>query len=523
MKKIIVTFLLSTFAIISFAQNAWTVEHIPNTRKQSNYIHVSDPDGYLSAETEMKINTALNAIRDQVDVFLVTLNSIGDYAVPKDFAIDLFSYWGIGDKGKDNGLLLLFVEDQHAFEFETGYGIEPILTDAKCFEIFNHTIKPYFKNGDYEGGMYAGVLDIVDVFGGTVPDNLITDLPDDETYQQAITERDKVTESEFFMVVMVFFLLIIPGISLLRYAMGMKKDKKANKNGEIKDSFSIDERNGLKYINEASTSWSGSAWEGQGCLKVINFGLSALLWLAVATRVIKLLISSPDDEYTANNVIAFFTIFLYYTWVCVSHNIRTLKMADKVAKSSMRPKMVYDKAKSYARTKYVNLMAFWIGWYFKKKYDERKEKCEDMLCPDCHQPMDFDASVRLSDIEAAENANDSIQYTSLRCPSGHVYVLKENGRSYKAYTDCEKCGAHLFKTGRTVELERPTYTHSGLQETEYECEFCHYKTVKKAVIPKLVRTTTTTVGGFGGGGSSRSSGGSFGGGRSGGGGYSGRW
>ena len=101
-------------------------------------------------------------------------------------------------------------------------------------------------------------------------------------------------------------------------------------------------------------------------------------------------------------------------------------------------------------------------------------------------------------------------------------MIVENGKSYKAYTTCEKCGAHLFKTGRTVEIEKPTYTHSGVQETDYECEFCHYKTVKKAVIPKLVRTTTTTVGGFGGG-SSRSSGGSFGGGRSGGGGFSGRW
>ena len=53
------------------AQNSWTLDQVPNTRTQSNYIHVSDPDGYLSPAAEMKINTALCAIRDTVDVFLV--------------------------------------------------------------------------------------------------------------------------------------------------------------------------------------------------------------------------------------------------------------------------------------------------------------------------------------------------------------------------------------------------------------------------------------------------------------------
>ena len=55
---------------------------MPNTRLESNDIHVSDPDGYLSDSAEMNINTALCAIRDQADVFVVTLTSIGE-AEPK--------------------------------------------------------------------------------------------------------------------------------------------------------------------------------------------------------------------------------------------------------------------------------------------------------------------------------------------------------------------------------------------------------------------------------------------------------
>ena len=92
MKRFIITFLFSLALFSLNAQKSWTLDKVPNTRLQSNYIHVSDPDGYLSDSVEMCINTALSAIRDSVDVFLVTLNSIG-YEDPKDFASKLLNKW----------------------------------------------------------------------------------------------------------------------------------------------------------------------------------------------------------------------------------------------------------------------------------------------------------------------------------------------------------------------------------------------------------------------------------------------
>ena len=142
--------------VTMMAQTVWTVGTVPNTRLESNDIHVSDPDGFLSDSAEMNINTALCAIRDKADVFVVTLSSIGD-AEPKHFATELFNKWGIGDAATNNGVLLLFVEDQHALEFETGYGAEETLTDAKCQRIFTNTIVPFFKAGNYESGLCAGV------------------------------------------------------------------------------------------------------------------------------------------------------------------------------------------------------------------------------------------------------------------------------------------------------------------------------------------------------------------------------
>lgn len=516
MKKLFITLFLAFVMVSVIAQSAWTVEKIPNTRLQSSYIHVSDPDNYLSDETEMKINTALSAIRDQADVFLVCLNSIGN-EVPVDFRNRLFQYWGIGDKGQDNGLLMLFVEDQHAFEFETGYGLEGTLPDAKCFEIFNRTIKPYFKKGDYEGGMYAGVLDIVDVLGGTVPADLITVLPDKKVYNDAKPQQviEEETESELFIVMWILFLICFPLVSGAAFVYFWIKDRKSAKT-EIKDDYTVSEANGVKYLNDFKTSWSGSPWHGIGCMRSLTFGFSGMVWFILFSQLIRPLLGDSDPIF-ATNCIAVLSIIAYLTWVCWRNNVRTLKMAEKVAKDSLNPKMVYQKAKKHPRTMLLNYLAYWIGRGYMKKYDALIAQSPAMMCPECHQVMTDGDNVQLSPIEAAEKAHNVWRFTSLRCPTGHAYVIKERGNKYDSYLTCAQCGAHLDGIVSSRILTNATYNHSGLKELVYECEYCHNRSVQKVIIPRLERSTSS------GGSSSRSSGGSFGGGRSGGGGFSGRW
>ena len=526
MKKLVLTILLSVIAIFSLnAQRAWTLDKVPNTRLQSDYIHVSDPDGYLTDSVEMRINTALSAIRDSVDVFLVCLNNIG-YEDPKDFASRLLNKWGVGEKGKDNGLMLLFVEDQHAFEFETGYGIEPILTDVKCFDIFQHTIKPHFVNGDYQGGMYAGVLDIVDVFGGTVPDGLITVLPDEAIYTTAIEERDKVTESAFYKMVWVFLYVLFPIFAFFRWLLSLKKDKKL-KNIEIKDSYKTEEIDGVTYISEITNNWSGSAWKGKSSMRALTFGFSGFVWFMICGAVFPSLLEGEKELYI-NNWVAASSLIAYLSWGCWRHNHRTLKMADKLAAESIMPKKIYDLAKNYRRTKLLNFMAPWMGYFYKKDYDRRIANSPELRCPTCHHDTTFDADALLNEKQTFENTNDIRKYVSLRCPEGHAFCEIEKGNNFSKYKDCEKCGAHAMKLTDTKVIENATYNKTGLDEKTYVCQFCGDETKKQVVTPKRERPSTSGgsyVGGSSHGfsSSSRSSGGSFGGGRSGGGGYSGRW
>ncbi len=521
--KRLLSFLFFTILItISVsAQNAWTVEKVPNTRIQGDFIHVSDPDGYISAETEKRINTALSAIQDTADVFIVALNSIG-FEDPQMFRTELFAHWGIGDKNKNNGMLLLFVEDQHALEFETGYGIEPVMTDVKCFEIFNHTIKPYFKNGDYDGGLYAGVLDIVEVFGGNVPTDLIETLPDEDVYNTAVAERDKETMSDFYLLT-IFIMFSLPIVAGLYYLYSWANDKQARNTG-IKDSYTIKDVNGVSYIYDFQNTWTGSPWQGNGCSRALTFGFSGMVWFVLCASIITVAMAGKEELYV-NNWVAAAAVVVYLTWICWRHNVRTLKMANKVAKDSLNPKKVYETAKTNTTALILNAITPWIGAYYNKKYDRLKNACPDMQCPTCHRAMTKGEDVLLSEKQAFETKNNIMKYVSLHCLQGHTFVKADNGANYNKYKDCQKCGVHALKQIKVKVIERATYYKGGVDEVVYVCQFCGEEQIIRQTTPKLVRPVTTggSYGGSSRGWSGSHSSGSFGGGRSGGGGFSGRW
>ena len=132
----------------------YTVADIPKPRGEGILGYVSDPDGYISAIYEEEINKVLFELEahTSAEVTVVIVKSIGD-KIPKNFATELFNKWGIGKADKDNGLLILTVMDQRRTEFETGYGLETVLTDNTCYRIGTDEIVPFFKEGEYGQGL----------------------------------------------------------------------------------------------------------------------------------------------------------------------------------------------------------------------------------------------------------------------------------------------------------------------------------------------------------------------------------
>ena len=84
----------------------------------------------------------------------------------EDYTVRVAHTWGVGQKGKDNGaVLFVFVNDRKMF-LQVGYGLEGALPDALAKRIIENELKPYFKKGDYDGGLRAGVTAILQAVHG---------------------------------------------------------------------------------------------------------------------------------------------------------------------------------------------------------------------------------------------------------------------------------------------------------------------------------------------------------------------
>ena len=518
MKRCTLLLLAFLSLIVVNAQNSWIVQSVPNTRLQSNDIHVSDPDGFLSDSAEMRINTALCGIRDKADVFLVTLASIGE-ADPKHFATELFNYWGIGDAATDNGVLLLFIENQHALEFETGYGAEETLTDAKCQRIFTNTIVPFFKAGDYESGLCAGVADIVELYGGELPVGLTTLPTDDSNGSDGL---------EDFSVIFGLFALVMLAMPWVGFFFWLSNRKiETSLDSEAYHSY---KEFGATYVDNIKTAWTGSPWEGKGCLGALTFGFSiyVILFIVIVFMVFR---SLSLDEKSHFDLVSGVTLFIYLTWVCFRHSQRVLKKADTLASESIKPKEIYETAYNRTANKIAMWMAPWLGVVYYKTLKSRIENCSEYQCPTCGQKMSRHGGFHLPEVHECETRIKALKFTPYRCRNGHEFVMKEKGSLYKKFKTCSKCGAYALKLTKSEILVRPDYSHNGKKEDTYVCQHCGDTLTKTVVIPKLVHYSSSSSSSsryssgssYSSHSSSHSSGGSFGGGHSGGGGYSGRW
>ena len=150
--------MLITAAAWAAGTRQYAVNDVPNVRLEDARQYVSDPSQILSAEARDTINAVLGRLERStgIETAVVMLPSIGDTDI-FDFAHELFRTWGIGKKKSDNGLLLLFVMDQHKVRFTTGYGLEGTMTDALSRRIQTTVMVPRFKAGDWDGGMVLGV------------------------------------------------------------------------------------------------------------------------------------------------------------------------------------------------------------------------------------------------------------------------------------------------------------------------------------------------------------------------------
>ena len=118
---------------------------------------VVDNAALLSAPEHKRLTRLLEEHEAQTtnQVVIVTLESLQGYVI-EDFGYQLGRHWGIGQKGKDNGVLLIVAPIQRKVRIEVGYGLEGTLTDALSRNIIDTRILPAFRNNNYEHGIARG-------------------------------------------------------------------------------------------------------------------------------------------------------------------------------------------------------------------------------------------------------------------------------------------------------------------------------------------------------------------------------
>ena len=96
---------------------------------------------------------------------VVTLPDLGGRSI-EETGLTLGREWGIGQQGRDNGALLIVAQAERRIRIEVGYGLEDRLTDAQSALIIHNLIAPAFRQGDFAGGIRAGVEGMIQVIGG---------------------------------------------------------------------------------------------------------------------------------------------------------------------------------------------------------------------------------------------------------------------------------------------------------------------------------------------------------------------
>jgi uncharacterized protein len=151
-------FFLFLLFVLTFAANSFAAVDIHSLPKPTGY--VSDLAQVINDTDKSKLEEFCTKVEQQLGVqfALVTIDTIGDQPI-RDFALDLFRQWGVGDRKTNQGVLLLLAIKDHKSDIETGRGIEPYLTDGFSGGTLR-SMRPELRAGDYGAALQTAAREM---------------------------------------------------------------------------------------------------------------------------------------------------------------------------------------------------------------------------------------------------------------------------------------------------------------------------------------------------------------------------
>ena len=208
---------------------------------------VVDAANILKAEERAALEQKLKAHEDRTtdQVVVATVPSLSGTSV-ENYANRLFRAWQLGQKQKNNGVLLLVAPSERKVRIEVGYGLEGALTDALSKVIVATAIAPKFKQSDYAGGLNAGVDAILSILTG-----------DAEEWQRRAKVREDDSDAIDPLIIVIFFVVLCFILAqMIRGARGPARYHRTRDGRWIAVPAPSD--------GGWSGGWSGGGWSGGG-------------------------------------------------------------------------------------------------------------------------------------------------------------------------------------------------------------------------------------------------------------------
>jgi len=478
------------FILIAGVANAqsYTIQTVPNTKLIDNS-YVSNPDNLISAETVNQLNQQLSALEKQTtaQIAVVLLTSIGT-ETDVDFAQNLLRHWGIGSEGNDNGLLILYVEDQRVIRFHTGYGLEGILPDVICKRIQTQLMLPRFREGNTDAGLLAGVGEVVKIISNP-------------EYADEVTATESSTRSalEWFVLIFMIAWAVIWGVVFLVNLTTGHFDKKE----------------GSKKIPPASLS----LWQWLLMVLVVPIGLAYLLSLV------------------SSWILLLAGLYVYFDLLIVAKYNRVIKVALNSLGKNKLPEIQNFMKEHNVWSEWALLFPVpfaFMGSRYRKIMDGLRT--HPRQCQKCNQKMSIvpkgNENNFLTEQQQFEDKINSITYYVWQCQGCASTLIEKNPSDKNYYEKCSKCGTWASQSKLNT-IKKPTLEEAGLQVKVTKCKYCNHTTELESITAKLKNrqrsydsdstSNDSDNSGSSSSDSDSSSSGSWGGGDSGGGGSSSKW
>jgi len=213
---------------------------------------VVDDAGILDAGTRAALTRKLDEFEAKTtdQLVLVTLKSLQGTSI-EDFGVELGRRWQIGQKGKNNGVLLIVAPNERKVRIEVGYGLEGALTDAVSRLIIENAITPRFRAGDFPGGITRGVDDIISVLTG-----------DAAEWQQRAAKRPEPT-ARWDSILVLLLVFVVFGFVFLTLVGTIPRDRgRGRSRGGDSGGWSFG--SGSDWSSGSSGGFSGGGFSGGG-------------------------------------------------------------------------------------------------------------------------------------------------------------------------------------------------------------------------------------------------------------------